>query len=508
MLLETEKEQICINQLIEKKKEIFTIDNDIIVNDVKPDVLRIISTNGNVCIQKQEVKEGKLILEGMIRTDITYLSDSENSDICTLNSNNEFKVHIDLKTDNEACLVIPNIRIKSFDSKIINGRKINVKTYLEVDFKIYENNNMEIIKDIDEIEGMEVLKKKEKLLSLIGTGSSRVQAKDTVELSDDFAGVMKMKVDVIDIEGKSSYNKVLIKADIYIDITYLTADNKINIARAKIPVMGFVDMQNTSENNIYNINYIIKNIIVKPNVEEDKLINVEVEVEFFLQAYEEKEIDIVEDLYSICSKVNFSNREIETTVHKSKITDICTIDQEVPMNREDNTIVLDVIVVPEILKTDILTNQIIYEGEMNVETILREGLNVSNNISKVPFRFEINSNKVIKGADISTDIRIVNNSYNIDKDHISLNTQIEFIVSIDESKELNIINSIEMEDLMEKDPYSMVIYFVKPGDTLWKIAKKFNSRVNDIADINNIKEKEKISIGKQLYIPKAVKSSV
>jgi len=233
-----------------------------------------------------------------------------------------------------------------------------------------------------------------------------------------------------------------------------------------------------------------------------------VEIEFFLQAYEEKEIDIVEDLYSICSKVNFSNREIETTVHKSKITDICTIDQEVPMNREDNTIVLDVMVVPEILKTDILTNHIIYEGEMNVETILREGLNVSNNISKVPFRFEINSNKVIKGADISTDIRIVNNSYNIDKDHISLNTQIEFIVSIDESKELNIINSIEMEDLTEKNPYSMVIYFVKPGDTLWKIAKKFNSRVNDIADINNIKEKEKISIGKQLYIPKAVKSSV
>ena len=50
----------------------------------------------------------------------------------------------------------------------------------------------------------------------------------------------------------------------------------------------------------------------------------------------------------------------------------------------------------------------------------------------------------------------------------------------------------------------MVIYFVKQGDTLWKIAKKFRTTVEDIARVNEIENENKISVGKQLYIPKFV----
>ena len=43
MVLETTKEQIVLNQIIGQKKEIRTVEADIIVNDIKPDVLNIIS---------------------------------------------------------------------------------------------------------------------------------------------------------------------------------------------------------------------------------------------------------------------------------------------------------------------------------------------------------------------------------------------------------------------------------------------------------------------------------
>ena len=48
----------------------------------------------------------------------------------------------------------------------------------------------------------------------------------------------------------------------------------------------------------------------------------------------------------------------------------------------------------------------------------------------------------------------------------------------------------------------MVIYFVKPGDTLWKIAKRYRSTVEDIARVNNIENPDRISVGQQLFIPK------
>ena len=48
----------------------------------------------------------------------------------------------------------------------------------------------------------------------------------------------------------------------------------------------------------------------------------------------------------------------------------------------------------------------------------------------------------------------------------------------------------------------MVIYFVKQGDTLWSIAKKFKSTVEDIAKVNDIENANKISVGQRLYIPR------
>ena len=86
MLLETERENVCINQLIGQKKTEIEVDGDIIVNDIKPDVLNIISTNGIPCVYKKEVMDGKVRLDGSLNTYIIYLADSENSTVRSLNT--------------------------------------------------------------------------------------------------------------------------------------------------------------------------------------------------------------------------------------------------------------------------------------------------------------------------------------------------------------------------------------------------------------------------------------
>ena len=57
------------------------------------------------------------------------------------------------------------------------------------------------------------------------------------------------------------------------------------------------------------------------------------------------------------------------------------------------------------------------------------------------------------------------------------------------------------EDL---EDYSVIIYVVKPGDTLWKIAKRFGSTVNDIVRVNGIEKPDKLNVGEKIYIPKYV----
>ena len=53
MAIKFSKNNLCINQIIEQKTEKFVIEGDEIVPDVKPDVLSIVSANGNACIKKR-----------------------------------------------------------------------------------------------------------------------------------------------------------------------------------------------------------------------------------------------------------------------------------------------------------------------------------------------------------------------------------------------------------------------------------------------------------------------
>ena len=62
-------------------------------------------------------------------------------------------------------------------------------------------------------------------------------------------------------------------------------------------------------------------------------------------------------------------------------------------------------------------------------------------------------------------------------------------------------NTITEENL---EDYSVIIYVVKNGDSLWKIAKRFGSTVDDIARVNGMERPDRLMAGEKIYIPKYV----
>ena len=44
MAIEATKDSLCINQIVDQKKDTFTVEEDFIVPDVKPDILNTINT--------------------------------------------------------------------------------------------------------------------------------------------------------------------------------------------------------------------------------------------------------------------------------------------------------------------------------------------------------------------------------------------------------------------------------------------------------------------------------
>ena len=64
-----------------------------------------------------------------------------------------------------------------------------------------------------------------------------------------------------------------------------------------------------------------------------------------------------------------------------------------------------------------------------------------------------------------------------------------------------IVDVVESENGRAESEASVIIYSVDKGDTLWKLAKKYNTTIEELVKINDIENPEIIIIGQKLIIP-------
>lgn len=508
MLLETEKERVCINKKVGQNEREVTVEGDVIVNDIKPDVLNVISADGIPCIYKKEVMDGKIRIDGSVNTYIMYFADDENSTSRSLNTVLDFTQIIDIDGCMPGMTANVIVEIKNIECRILNGRKINVRITLTINSRVYSNDNIEIISNINNFDDVQVLNNARIMNILIGEGSTRVYAKDTisVDMADEIAEVMKANIRIINKDIKLSYNKVLAKSDADVSIIYLTEDNRIKNINTRIPVMGFVDIENIRDEAICDVDYQIKNLIIKPNNADMHSIYIEAEIEISCCAYEIRNINLIEDLYSISSNLNFTQKQMSVTSGKENISETCEIKEQISIPELEGNKVYNIKTIPKILNANRMNGKIIYEGEMLIEVLFEMNNNLNSRNIQVPFNFNIMSENIVENCIVDTDIDVIRDDFVVNESNMDVNVGLQFNASITKSDNMNIIDEIYLEENTDNDIYSMVIYFVKPGDTLWKIAKKFRSTIEDIARVNGIEDKNKIYVGQQLYIPKFVKN--
>lgn len=504
MAIETTRDNICVNHIIAQKTETVIVEGDSIIPDIKPDILNAISTSGTVCIYKKEINEGKVRLDGCIDTYVMYLADDENNSIRGVNVNLDFTQVIDVPNAMPEMNLDTEVKLKNIECKVINGRKIGIKAFLEINIKVTTNEDIDIINNVN-LKGIQMLNKNLNINSLIGRGSTKVYAKDTIVIDniDNLAEIMKADLHISNKDVKISYNKILAKADLNVRLLYLTDDNRMNTVESVIPVMGFIDMPDVTEENVCNTKYEIKNVVIKPNNAEDHSVYVEVEIEIYCEVYRNQEINIIQDLYSPTMNIMFTQKQIKIMQRKENVQSTCNIREKQTIPELAGNKIYDVTTNVDITKQTVLNDRILYEGEVTLNYIFNSSNGVDTKEIVVPFNFNVDFPGVNQNSNIETNIEMGAQDFVITSDDsIDVKIDIIFNVTMAKSADINIIDDIKEEENRSACTCSLVIYYVKDGDTLWKIAKKFGSTVEEIARINGIENVDKLNVGQQLFIPR------
>lgn len=509
MIIETLKETLHVNKSVATKKEIIMVEGDMIVPDSKPDILKTISTSGITSIYKKEVLDGKIKVDGNINAYIMYMSEDDTDKVRGLTTNLDFSENIKIVNAKDGMNCKLKTTLKNIEAKVINGRKIGIKATIEMEFNVYSNEEIEFIRDIPETQGIKMLKENLTVNSLVGVGENRIYAKDTIAINnvDNLAEILKANIFIGDKDIKVSYNKILTKAEAEIKILYLTEDNRIGNVETKVPVVGFIDIANVTEENICDVDYEIKNVVIKPNSVEEHSIYIEVEVGVTAFVYEEKQMQLIQDLYSPIDTLDFNQRKITTITGKSSNRGIKQIREKITLQDIENKNIIDVDIIPIIEKEEKMDNIIRYEGQLELNVILASSeLQIDTRNVKIPFEYDVDIMEDISNSNISLTMEIQNQDFIVqDGGIVNCNIDIQMDIDISKNTTINVIDELETIGEREKEDYSILMYIVKKGDSLWKIAKEFGSSVEDIAITNGIEDENKIMPGQKIFIPNYTK---
>ena len=484
-------EKININKRVVDKINTFQVINDIIVPDIKPDIVSIIATNGIPYIYKQECENGRVKMDGSIDSYIVYLS--VDGDTRSIQTTFNFSNTLEDDKIKEKSNIKYKINIDSIDAKVLNERKVSVVTTLSISYYAFEVQTIEITDDFtNNIPNLQKQEESVQIKSLVGFNMTKGSIKEDIDIEnlDEIGEILKVNVSIRDSEQKISYNKILTKGECNVKILYMTEDNRIGSVQNIFPIMSFVDMENIKDGDTCLVEYNIKNMLFKINSREDHSITVQIDFEIFCEAYEEKNINILKDAYSLNSNVDISYKTIEVDNFDVDNNELIEINERIKVDDIKN--VLDIekgkIV---ILKKDNFN----IEGEVNIilyhDLTSKNGLNIKN--LKIPFISKLkNQNNVefvyqnietnLSGEDVILNIKLL--AKNVDKNYNSM----------------DIIETINMNDIPLLEDYNVVVYMVKKNDNIWNIAKKFKVTMDSIIKVNNLDNPDMIYPGDKLYI--------
>ena len=512
-MIETSREKINISRKIVERKEIIFVEGDMIIPDAKPDILNPISLSGIPTIYRKEAMEGKVRVDGNINTYIMYLSDGEQNETRGINTNLDFSEILEIGQSIEGANINLEANVNSIECKVINERKISLKAAVELKIQMNTSEELEVVGDIKQENNIQVLKETVQVNSLIGIGSTKVHGKETIsiDVSDNLAEILKANVTLLDKDEKISYNKVLAKTDAEVKILYLTEENNIKLVVGKVPIVGFVDLQNVTENSICDVNYEIQNLIIKPNNVEEHSVYIELETQITCEAYEEKKINLIKDIYSPYEDIGVDMKQISTIATKKVIREKNQIREKIKIEQMENKKILDVEAIPTIQNENKQNTDLKYECEMELKFILLDTKTSKVEIKQEKIPFEFATNILEEGSNISTnaELQIGAQDYVIQTDtEVNCNIDVTFSIGVEKNVALQIIDNIEENGEREIQKYSVIIYMVKTGDTLWKIAKRFGATVEDIVKINSIEDENKILPGQKIFIPRFYQNTI
>lgn len=518
--MELLKRNIHMNQVKCSSMIQLTLDDDFNVPDMKPDVERIVKEQGSVSITEVVPMNGRFQVKGKLIFNLLYISEDRERPVHHITGEVPFEevVNMDEVCGEEAIAV--KWELEDMTASLINSRKLNVRAILVLHFRAEAAYEEETAIGI---EGGEGLQSKNKIVHIT---NAPIVKKDTLRVKDEvnlplgkpnIEDLLYTNLELRNMEVRLLGDKLSVKGDLEIFLLYTGEgqENQLDYWEAVVPVSSLLECSGCREDMVgdVGISILSQDIAIKPDEDgEQRILDIEAVLELDIKLYEEEEIELLEDFYSTTQEIlpvkkeayyknllmkNASKLRLSESIRleegQPSILQVCTVSGNLKLDEEE-------IKENGIQVAGVLEVQILYITEDDTRP-------VNSMKQSIPFEqlIEVKNIKPDSTFDIRGAVEQLS-TLMVSVDELEVKAAIGLDALVFDSLKEEIITEIKEEgNLLDKISGlpGIVGYITGEKESLWDIAKTFNTTVDSIIKLNEL-ESTQIAPGDKLLLMKAV----
>ena len=517
MAVELVKKPITLEGMTRKESVQVIKERDIIVPDGKPDMQNIVQLDGSVVMEQIDVSRDKVMYRGKINVNILYTAPNNSSCIYTMHNTIPIDDFMIMEGVDKEQRIDCKYDIEHMSYNILNERKVNVKAIMQNEVYATATSEALFITGIETDSPVETKRETIEIVSLGTEKEDRVIVKEDLTIAQNkpsIGEVLKTCLQIQEEQIKRTESGIIEVTTMY---KANDDDTNIQVIGHRVPFEGTIENLKSGEEVYWDCRLSVEPsyMQVTPDYDgEDRVIESEFIVTAKYCKYNKIEEQLVSDVYCPGKKIASTEKNLEymTLFNRSQLSipkkDAISI-ENLPAEGVE---VFSVEIKPTIEEKSISEDRLTIRGMLEMRAICiinGESNTVETAINVIPFLQEIEVRGIPSRALIIPNVVIRDTKlYAQTKKELVLEYLLDCTAEVYTRETLNVLEEVILEDMSreEIDQYpSMTVYQIKKNDTLWELAKRFNTTVKEIQDINDIEVPENLREGQKIIILKKVK---
>lgn len=520
-MMELVKKNIHMNRWKGNAATQITLDDDFIVPDTLDDVAQIILDSGDVQVETVKNQGEKVLVRGKLAFQILYRR--AEGGLQTMAGNIPFEEQINVPDLQEKDYVGVAWELDDLNAGMINSRKLSVKAIVTLQVRTETLYDIEAAADIrlgenDAIQ-VESLKKQMDIAAIAVRRKDTYRIKEDISLSGSKPNIEKIlwsEMKLRSVAAKPLDGQVHVEGELMVFFIYNGEGEDVPVqwVEESIPFSGAVELPEASAEMVpvIGVRLVHKDMEMKPDYDgEMRELEVDAVLELDMKLYEEQRLDLLSDLYSTNREVILQTGEVCFDRLLAKNTGKCKVSEKTAMEHGER--ILQICHSDGVVKIDEIQKK---EEGLQIEGVLEVRLlymttddtePVKSSVEVVPFHYmtEVPGIQEDSVYQLNTGVEQLT-AVMLGGDTVELKAVITLdMLVLQPVCEPVIINvSEEPADLKKLQQMPGIVgYIVQPGDTLWNIARKFHTTVDNVMAANGLSE-ERIHSGDRLILVKEI----